>query len=116
MDPRTNVTEEDLNRFRYSVYENFNKVQKLEEQITEVEQFYRSINDQVNNVKDKGREKHVIGTKRSMQGASSRETNSSKTMQEVKRQFSVILHQKALVCFDLTMIIQFFFKTGDPAL
>nr|KYP50134.1 Transcription factor GTE6 [Cajanus cajan] len=65
---------------------------QLEEQITEVEQFYRSINDQVNNVKDKGREKHVIGTKRSMQGASSRETNSSKTMQEVKRQESIMIH------------------------
>ncbi|KAL2341107.1 hypothetical protein Fmac_009047 [Flemingia macrophylla] len=83
MDPMTNCTEEDLNHFRDSVYENFNKVQKLEEQITEVEQFYRSINVEVNNVKDKGREKHAIGTKKSMHGSSSREANSSNTMQEI---------------------------------
>ncbi|KAL2341736.1 hypothetical protein Fmac_009676 [Flemingia macrophylla] len=56
---------------------------QLEEQITEIEQFYRFINVQVNNVKDKTHEKHVIGTKRSIQGSSSREANSSNTMQEI---------------------------------
>ncbi|TKY72637.1 Transcription factor GTE1 [Spatholobus suberectus] len=91
--PSPNVTEEDLNRFRFSVNENFAKVQKLEEQIAEVEKFYRSINVQVNNAEDKGREKHPTGTKRSQQGASSREANPSNTMQEVMHQFSTILHQ-----------------------
>lgn len=66
---------------------------QLEEKVTEVEEFYRSINVQVNNAKDKGREKHVTSVKRSMQGAPSRETNSSNTMKEVMHQFSAILHQ-----------------------
>ncbi|RDY06062.1 Transcription factor GTE1, partial [Mucuna pruriens] len=94
------VTEEDLYRFRYSVHENFNKVLKLEEQVAEVEQFYRSINAQVNNAKDKGREKHVTGTKRTLQGASSREANHSNTTQEVMHQFSTILHQANELVFD----------------
>lgn len=66
---------------------------QLEEQVAEVQKFYSTINDQVNDAKDKGREKHVIGTKRSQQGGSSREANSSNTMKEVMHQFSTIFHQ-----------------------
>ncbi|KAL2970558.1 hypothetical protein AAZX31_15G147100 [Glycine max] len=91
--PSPNVIEEDLNSFWQSIYENSNKVQKLEEQVAEVQKFYSTINDQVNDAKDKGREKHVIGTKRSQQGGSSREANSSNTMKEVMHQFSIIFHQ-----------------------
>ncbi|QCE13238.1 hypothetical protein DEO72_LG11g231 [Vigna unguiculata] len=83
MDPNPDAIKEDLNRFRYSFSENFNKVQKLEEQVAEVEKFYNSNKAQVNNVKDKGREKHVIGSRRSHQGASSKEPNSSNSMQEI---------------------------------
>ncbi|CAJ1975976.1 unnamed protein product [Sphenostylis stenocarpa] len=79
----SNAIEEDLNQLRYSVHENFNKVQKLEEQVAEVEKFYSSINAQVNNAKDKGREKLVIGSKRSQQGASRKESKSSNIMQEI---------------------------------
>ncbi|ESW10878.1 hypothetical protein PHAVU_009G245800 [Phaseolus vulgaris] len=95
MDPNPDTIKEDLNRFRHSVSENFNKVQKLEEQVAEVEKFYRSSKAQVNNVKDKGREKLVIGSRRSQQGASSKEPNSSNAMQEVMQQFSTIFHQIA---------------------
>ncbi|KOM27899.1 hypothetical protein LR48_Vigan468s006100 [Vigna angularis] len=83
MDPNPDAIKEDLNRFRYSVSENFNKVQKLEEQVAEVEKFYLSTKAQVNSVKDKGREKLVIGSRRSQQGASSKEPNSSNAMQEI---------------------------------
>ncbi|XP_022635917.1 transcription factor GTE1 isoform X3 [Vigna radiata var. radiata] len=95
MDPNPDAIKEDLNRFRYSVSENFNKVQKLEEQVAEVEKFYLSTKAQVNSVKDKGREKLVIGSRRSQQGSSSKEPNSSNAMQEVIQQFSTILHQIA---------------------
>ncbi|XP_027338313.1 transcription factor GTE1-like [Abrus precatorius] len=87
------VTEDDLNRFRYSVYEISTQVQKLEKQVTEVEQFYRSTDVQVNSAKDKGREKHLAGTKKPQHGASSKEATPSDTMQELMRQFSLILHQ-----------------------
>ncbi|WVZ21316.1 hypothetical protein V8G54_008638 [Vigna mungo] len=82
MDPNPDAIKEDLNRFRYSVSENFNKVQKLEEQVAEVEKFYLSTKAQVT-VKDKGREKLVIGSRRSQQGSSSKEPNSSNAMQEI---------------------------------
>eukprot|EP00256_Glycine_max_P064817 XP_025979412.1 transcription factor GTE6-like [Glycine max] len=91
--PNPNVIEEDLNQLWQSVYENSNRVQKLEEQVAEVQKYYSTINDQVNNAKDKSQEKHVIGTKRSRQGGSSKEANSSNTMKEVMHQFSTIFHQ-----------------------
>ncbi|KAK7412957.1 hypothetical protein VNO78_04746 [Psophocarpus tetragonolobus] len=93
--PIPNVTEEDLNNCRSSIITHFNKVEKLEKQVIEVEKFYHTIKAQIDNVKDKdkGLEKHVTGSKRLHRGSSSRETNSSNTMQEVMQQFSTILNQ-----------------------
>ncbi|KAK7329407.1 hypothetical protein VNO77_23574 [Canavalia gladiata] len=110
----SDVTEDDLNSFRYSVNEIFTQVQKrfsgqlshaklfgsvhcslLEKQVTEVEQFYQSIDVQSNNVKDKGREKHLTGTRKPLHCTSNREADPSYKMQEIMRQFSVIFHQLA---------------------
>jgi len=81
---------------------------QLEEQVAEVQKFYSTINDQVNDAKDKGREKHVIGTKRSQQGGSSREANSSNTMKEVMHQFSIIFHQASANTLQLFFVISDF--------
>ncbi|KAL5141013.1 Transcription factor GTE1 [Glycine soja] len=104
--PNPNVIEEDLNQLWQSVYENSNRVQKLEEQVAEVQKYYSTINDQVNNAKDKSQEKHVIGTKRSRQGGSSKEANSSNTMKEVMHQFSTIFHQASANTLQLFFITQ----------
>ena len=66
---------------------------QLEKQVHEVEQFYQSIDFQVNSSKDKGQEKHLIGTKTPLQGASHSEAAAAKGMQELMRQFSNILRQ-----------------------
>ncbi|KAG5016925.1 hypothetical protein JHK85_023061 [Glycine max] len=73
---------------------------RLEKQVTEVEQFYESTdNVQGNNskggslAKEKGREKHITGTKKPLQDASHTEASSAKRMQELMRQFSTILRQ-----------------------
>ncbi|XP_019446961.1 PREDICTED: transcription factor GTE1-like [Lupinus angustifolius] len=91
---------DDLEGFRNSLHQVLSTVDKLEKQVIEVEQFYRSTgNVQVNNskggsaVKEKGREKNLIGTKKPLQDASCTETAAAKRMQELIRQFSTILRQ-----------------------
>jgi len=79
---------------------------QLEEQVAEVEKFYRSSKAQVNNVKDKGREKLVIGSRRSQQGASSKEPSSSNAMQEVMQQFSTIFHQASANTLQLFLLFE----------
>ncbi|RDY04618.1 Transcription factor GTE6, partial [Mucuna pruriens] len=89
-----------LEPFRVSVHQILTRVNKLEKQVTQVEQFYESTdNVQGNNskggslVKDKSREKHLIGTKKPLQDASHTEAAAAKRMQELMRQFSTILRQ-----------------------
>lgn len=89
-----------LEPFRVSVQQILARVNKLEKQVTEVEQFYESTdNVQGNNskgasiVKEKGKEKHLIGTKKPLQDASHTEAVAAKRMQELMRQFSTILRQ-----------------------
>lgn len=65
---------------------------QLEKKTDEVEQFYNSTNDQVNNSKDKVQEKHLIGTKKPSQGVPSREAVASES-QELMHHFSSILHK-----------------------
>ncbi|KAK7303818.1 hypothetical protein RJT34_14735 [Clitoria ternatea] len=77
----SHITEDDLNRFRYSVYGISNQVQQLEKQVAEVEQFYHSTSVQVNNAK--GRERHLASTKKPPHGSSSGEANRSNTMHEM---------------------------------
>ncbi|QCD81421.1 hypothetical protein DEO72_LG2g1746 [Vigna unguiculata] len=87
-----------LEPFRVSVHQILTRVNQLEKQVTEVEQFYESTdNVQGNNskgvslVKEKGREKHPTGTKKPLQDASHTEAAAAKRMQELMRQFSTIL-------------------------
>ncbi|TKY58508.1 Transcription factor GTE1 [Spatholobus suberectus] len=92
-----------LEPFRVSVHQILTRVNKLEKQVTEVEQFYESTdNVQGNNskggslVKEKGKEKHLVGTKKPLplQDASHTEAAAAKRMQELMRQFSTILRQQ----------------------
>ncbi|XP_061340643.1 transcription factor GTE1-like [Gastrolobium bilobum] len=86
----------DLEGFRGSIDEILTRVHKIEKQLVEVEQF---CNVQVNNskgcsvVKEKGGEKHLVGTKKPPQDSSRTETAAAKRMQELMRQFSTILRQ-----------------------
>ncbi|XP_057755605.1 transcription factor GTE1-like [Arachis stenosperma] len=91
----SSVTEEDLNGFRFSIDQIQTQVVKLEKQVNEVEQFYQSNDFKVNNSKNKGENKHLIGTKKSLQGDSHNEADAdaAKGREELMRQFSVILSQ-----------------------
>lgn len=100
MDADSAQPDDYLEPFRVSVQQILTKVNKLENQVTEVEQFYESTdNIQGNNskggslVKEKGKEKHLIGTKKPLQDASHTEAAAAKRMQELMRQFSTILRQ-----------------------
>lgn len=66
---------------------------QLEEQVNEVEQFYQSTDVQLNDSKDKGREKHHIGSNKPLHRVSSREATGSEEMQELMCHFSKILHE-----------------------
>ncbi|KAL9327242.1 hypothetical protein ACSQ67_007887 [Phaseolus vulgaris] len=92
-----------LEPFRVSIHQILTRVNKLEKQVTEVEQFYESTdNVQGNNskggslVKEKGKEKHPTGTKKPLQDASYTEAAAARRMQELMRQFSTILRQAIL--------------------
>ncbi|XP_062160783.1 transcription factor GTE1-like isoform X1 [Alnus glutinosa] len=77
---------------RRQVDEIFTKVNTLEKQVNEVEQFYMS-NDNSSIVKDKDSEKHLTSVKKQQQDMSCREAPASKRMQELMRQFATILRQ-----------------------
>jgi len=91
---------------------------QLEEQVAEVEKFYSSTKPLVKNVKDKGREKLVIGSRRYQQGGSSKEPNSSNTMQEVMQQFSAIFHQASantlqpFLLVQISIVVKIILSTG----
>lgn len=77
----------------------------------EVEQFYKSCgNAQGNNskgssiVKEKGREKSQVATKKPLQDAPRMETAATKRMQELMRQFSTILRQARENTFQFCLI------------
>ncbi|KAK7360780.1 hypothetical protein VNO77_02793 [Canavalia gladiata] len=99
-DPTQPQPDDDLEPFRISVRQIFTRVNKLEKLVTEVEQFYESTdNVQGNNsrggsvVKEKGREKLLIVTKKPLQDALHMEAAAAKRMQDLMRQFSTILRQ-----------------------
>nr|XP_023891485.1 transcription factor GTE1-like isoform X2 [Quercus suber] len=95
MDPMNAANPENAAEVEYfsnRVDEIFTKVDKIEKQVSEVEQFYlASSNSSI--VKDKEREKHFPGVKKQRQDASHREVAASKRMQELMRQFATILRQ-----------------------
>ncbi|KAF3450117.1 hypothetical protein FNV43_RR06197 [Rhamnella rubrinervis] len=86
--------------FRNCVDDIFTKVDKLEKRVKEVEEFYSATcnthltTSKGNSIlKDKDREKHFISVKKQQQDASRREAAATKRMQELMRQFAVILRQ-----------------------
>uniref|UniRef100_A0A5B6ZM58 Putative transcription factor GTE6 n=1 Tax=Davidia involucrata TaxID=16924 RepID=A0A5B6ZM58_DAVIN len=86
--------------FRHSVDDIFTKVDKLDQRVNEVEEFYLTTSKKQPNtpkgssvVKDKDKEKHVPSIKKQQQDASRREAAAAKRMQELMRQFGTIFRQ-----------------------
>ncbi|KAK7380748.1 hypothetical protein VNO78_33265 [Psophocarpus tetragonolobus] len=90
----------EIEGFKQRVDEIVSKVDKLEQKVHDVENFYSSMNKKQTNVpkgntatKDKDKEKHVPSIKKQQQDASRREAAASKRMQDLIRQFGTILRQ-----------------------
>ncbi|KAL9365486.1 hypothetical protein Peur_043359 [Populus x canadensis] len=89
--------------FKHSVDEILQKVDKLEQRVNEVEQFYLkntskkqqsgSSKGGSSTVKDKDKERHIPSIRKQQQDASKRESAAAKRMQELMRQFGTILRQ-----------------------
>ncbi|KAK7364707.1 hypothetical protein VNO80_13448 [Phaseolus coccineus] len=90
----------EMEGFKQRVDEIISKVDKLEQKVHDVENFYSSMNKKQTNMpkgnsatKDKDKEKHVPSIKKQQQDASRREVAASKRMQDLMRQFGTILRQ-----------------------
>lgn len=86
--------------FKHRVDDIFTKVDKLEQRVNEVEQFYLTTSKkQPNNskassiAKEKDKEKRIPSIKKLQQEAAHREAAAAKRMQELMRQFGTILRQ-----------------------
>lgn len=86
--------------FKHRVDDIFTKVDKLEQRVNEVEQFYLTTSKkQPNNskassiAKEKDKEKRIPSIKKLQQEAAHREVAAAKRMQELMRQFGTILRQ-----------------------
>ncbi|KAJ6909406.1 hypothetical protein NC652_020404 [Populus alba x Populus x berolinensis] len=89
--------------FKHNVEEILQKVDKLEQRVNEVEQFYLkntskkqqsgSSKGGSSTVKDKDKERHIPSVRKQQQDASKREAAAAKRMQELMRQFGTILRQ-----------------------
>uniref|UniRef100_A0A5B7BR18 Putative transcription factor GTE6 n=1 Tax=Davidia involucrata TaxID=16924 RepID=A0A5B7BR18_DAVIN len=86
--------------FGHHVDEMFAKVDKLEQSLNEVEQFYLTTSKKHLNTskgssiaKDKDKDKHIASFKKRLNNASKREAAAVKRMQELMRQFGTILRQ-----------------------
>lgn len=95
-----NAPAPEIEGFKYRVDDIFGKVDKLEQRVNEIEQFYStkskkqlSTSKASSTVKDKDKEKHIPSIKRQQQDASRREAAAAKRMQELMRQFGTILRQ-----------------------
>ncbi|KAL5063462.1 hypothetical protein RYX36_025199 [Vicia faba] len=100
MEPQPQVDDDHFEGFRQSFDEIHTEVDKLEKQVIEVERHYESAGNVQGShskggsvVKEKGREKTLVGTKKLLQDAPRTETAAAKRMQELMRQFSTILRQ-----------------------
>ncbi|KAJ6772929.1 TRANSCRIPTION FACTOR GTE6-RELATED [Salix koriyanagi] len=95
----------DTEGFKHSVDGIFQKVDKLERRVNEVEQFYLNISKKQQSgsskgggssiVKDKDKERHVPSIRKQQQDASKREAAAAKRMQELMRQLGTTLRQIA---------------------
>ncbi|XP_022990381.1 transcription factor GTE6-like [Cucurbita maxima] len=90
----------EVDGFRHQVDEIFLKVDKLEQNVNEIEQFYLTLKKKQPNgskgssvVKDKDKERHIPSLKKQQQEAARREAAAAKRMQELMRQFGTILRQ-----------------------
>ncbi|XP_027345370.1 transcription factor GTE6-like isoform X2 [Abrus precatorius] len=90
----------EMEGFKQRVGEIISKVDKLEQKVNDIEDFYLSVNKKQTNMpkvnsaaKDKEKEKHVPSIKKQQQDASRREVVSTKRMQDLMRQFGTILRQ-----------------------
>lgn len=90
----------ELEDFKHRVDDIFTKVDKLEQRVNEVEQFYLTTSKkQPNNskassiAKEKDKEKRIPSIKKLQQEAAHREVAAAKRMQELMRQFGTILRQ-----------------------
>ncbi|KAM1708083.1 hypothetical protein ACFX15_001076 [Malus domestica] len=86
--------------FKHRVDEIFVNVDKLEERVNDIEQFYATTSKKMPNAckssstaKDKDQTKHVPSIKKQQQDAACREAAAAKRMQELMRQFGTILRQ-----------------------
>ncbi|XP_038678548.1 transcription factor GTE6-like [Tripterygium wilfordii] len=86
--------------FKYRVDGIFQTVDELEQRVVEVEQFYSNMNKKQptaskgsSTLKDKDKDRHVPSIKKQQQDASKREAAAAKRMQELIRQFGIILRQ-----------------------
>ncbi|TKY46295.1 Transcription factor GTE1 [Spatholobus suberectus] len=90
----------EMGGFKQRVDEIISKVDKLEQKVHDIDNFYSSMNKKQSNMpkgnsatKDKDKEKHVPSIKKQQQDASRREAAASKRMQDLMRQFGTILRQ-----------------------
>ncbi|KAK8470166.1 hypothetical protein PHAVU_004G074600 [Phaseolus vulgaris] len=90
----------EMEGFKQRVDDIISKVDKLEQKVHDVDNFYSSMNKKQTNMpkgnsatKDKDKEKHVPSIKKQQQDASRREVAASKRMQDLMRQFGTILRQ-----------------------
>ncbi|XP_028782059.1 transcription factor GTE6-like [Neltuma alba] len=90
----------EIGGFRHHVDEMISKVDKLEQRLSEIENFYSNMNKKQANTskgssatKDKDKDKHVPSIKKQQQDASHREAAAAKRMQDLMRQFGTILRQ-----------------------
>ncbi|XP_044507493.1 transcription factor GTE1-like isoform X2 [Mangifera indica] len=89
----------EVESFRRCVDEIFQKVDKLEQRVNEVEQFYLSSTSKKQGgsskgssvLKDKEKERHVPSIRKQQQEASRKEKAAEKRMEELMRQFGTIL-------------------------
>ncbi|KAK7271051.1 hypothetical protein RJT34_26642 [Clitoria ternatea] len=90
----------EMEGFKHRVDDIISKVDKLEQKVHDIENFYSSMNKKQSNApkgnsatKDKEKEKNVPSIKKQQLDASRREAAATKRMQELMRQFGTILRQ-----------------------
>lgn len=96
----SNSDEVEMEGFKQRVDDIISKVDKLEQKVHDIDNFYSSMNKMQTKMpkgnsatKDKDKEKYIPSIKKQQQDASRREAAASKRMQDLMRQFGTILRQ-----------------------
>ncbi|XP_021897875.1 transcription factor GTE6 isoform X2 [Carica papaya] len=97
---KCNDDSSEMDNFRHHVDDIFQKVDKLEQRVNEVEKFFLNINKKQltssrgsSAGKDKDKKRNIPSIRKQQQDASHREAAAAKRMQELMRQFGTILRQ-----------------------